>query len=837
MLNHQHRFQAGQSWSGVSGLRSVMLVLVLLLVGFQPSAEGAPPLSEQADQWRTVLSEAQTELASDFPTRRPERLIAQLRQLELEARAVRRSAKAELETQQAMLDRLRPDDAEKPERNEPPPERYRAIQELVSELEASIAEHSARHRLSAITETRAAELVDNIASWEQQRFRLRMTQPMPSPMSVDVWQQAASHGLQFAGEILQAPRVWWQERRNQGQATLAVVYFVLLPLFGFLLSKMLLRPVLKRYGRDQADPSPGYARRIGAAVADGTAKAIIPVAMVGLAILALTLQGLLTGLFARIVYVLALAVAAYLMLSGLARAALSPHQVNWRIVPVDPTRVSTLLSAIRLAGMVMAMSIALIWLLVITGWDTPALESVLLFITTLLVAVTAGWALSPRYWIKSLRASRQAGPEDLAVANADLNEPGQGEEHSVPKTGSVLNVLRKLLRLALFTAPLIALAGYSRLAYFAQSRLIVTLLILGFGILLHLAVRELIQQFFQRQQNYRSIASEGDPQPPVGANQQGIIFWIAMMADGLIVITLLYALLLLYGVPPTTLLIWTQGVFSGVDIGNFTLAPGNLLIAVLVLSGGLILTSLLRRWLSRHVLPNTRLEYGARNSLAAGFSYLGVAISLIIAMAALGLDFTNLALVVGALSLGMGFGLRNVVENFVAGVLLLIERPVKVGDWILVGEHEGTVKRISVRSTEIETFDRSAVIIPNADLIASAVTNWTHKNRLARVTVKVCVAYGTPTEQVAQQLLDCAREQPGVLQIPHPMALFMALGSSGMDFELRCFVGDTDDYMLVFSELHFSIERSFRHAGIKIPCPRREISFPSPPPSDSYPPT
>lgn len=302
-----------------------------------------------------------------------------------------------------------------------------------------------------------------------------------------------------------------------------------------------------------------------------------------------------------------------------------------------------------------------------------------------------------------------------------------------------------------------------------------------------------------------------------------MIFWTELVADLIIFIPLVYALLLLYGVPPTTLALWTRSLFSGIEIGGFTLAPGNLVIAVLVLVAGLVVTNLFRRWLTDRVLPNTRLEFGARNSVAAGTTYLGVGLSLLVAMAALGLDFTNLALVVGALSLGIGFGLRNVVENFVAGLLLLIERPIKVGDWIIVGEHEGTVRHISVRSTEIETFDRASVIVPNADLISTSVTNWTHKNRMARERIPVGVAYGSDTEEVARVLLRCADQHPKVLRYPPPVVLFIRFGDSSLDFELRCFIGDTDDFMTVRSELHFAIERALREAKIEIPFPQRDV--------------
>ena len=186
-----------------------------------------------------------------------------------------------------------------------------------------------------------------------------------------------------------------------------------------------------------------------------------------------------------------------------------------------------------------------------------------------------------------------------------------------------------------------------------------------------------------------------------------------------------------------------------------------------------------------------------------------------IAIMVLGIDFSSIALVAGALSVGIGFGLRTVVENFVAGLLLLIERPIKTGDWIVVSGTEGIVKSISVRSTEIETFDRASVIVPNSALIASPVTNWTHKNRIARVIVKLSVLPGTDARQIERVLIACAGEAEHVMKHPTPSVIFRAIGEEKLDFELRCFVADTDFYLPTLSALNFAIDAAMRQERIQ----------------------
>ncbi|MCH8505555.1 MAG: mechanosensitive ion channel [Ectothiorhodospiraceae bacterium] len=799
----------------------VLALALLLAANVSADEELEKTLEQQIAEWRAVVGGAQEALSNDFQDRSPASVMSELRSLQREAQSVRRSAQARLDDLKGTLEQLgRPPEEDEPEEPQP-------LRELRASLQQAVADQSARVRIAEVAESRSGEMLEQIAGWEQRRFRREQTQRMPRPTHADVWYQAGEDAMAFVSKLVGAPVAWWQERRASDESRSAIALFVVLPLLGVLLGWPLRRAVLQRFGRDPAEYSPSYARRIIGAIADGTANALVPVLIISLVVLVLYLQGLLTGLFAAMVYVVSVALAGFLVLFGMSRAALSPHHVAWRIVPVDPARVVVLLGAIRLAALVMAIGAAVLSLMLLTRSNTEELESIFLFIYTVMAATTAAWVLSPRYWITSVKESQEAGPVDQVSDHEAETKAEEDQEAQPPEqedsSRPLLDVLRGLLRLVVLTAPVLALFGYSRLAYFIQSRLLATALVIGFGLLLHIAARELIQRFFLSQPARRYGSMIGGVQRPTEASLQGMVFWTSLVADVLIFVPLIYGPLLLYGVPPATLLLWTQNLFSGIEIGGFTLAPGNLLVAALILSAGLIATNLFRRWLTNRVLPNTRLEYGARNSIAAGSSYLGVGLALLMAMGALGLDFTNLALVVGALSLGIGFGLRNVVENFVAGLLLLIERPIKVGDWIIVGEHEGTVRHISVRSTEIETFDRASVIVPNADLISSSVINWTHKNRMARERIAVRAAHGSDTEKVAQILLRCAAEHQKVLRNPPPIALFVGFGESSLDLELRCFIGDTDDFMTVRSELHFAIERALREEGIVIPFPQRDV--------------
>ena len=218
-----------------------------------------------------------------------------------------------------------------------------------------------------------------------------------------------------------------------------------------------------------------------------------------------------------------------------------------------------------------------------------------------------------------------------------------------------------------------------------------------------------------------------------------------------------------------------------------------------------------------------KVDAGVRNSIRTVVGYAGIALAGLIGLSAAGIDFSSLALIAGGLSLGIGFGLQNVVSNFVSGLILLAERPFKSGDWIVAGPVSGTVKKISVRATEIETFQRQTVILPNSELINSAVGNWTHRNKMGRIDIPIGVAYGTDARKVHRVLTELAMSHPLVLKNPEPFVQFTAFADSAMNFEIRVFLADIGSGGLVQNDLRFAILDAFERENIDIPFPQRQI--------------
>jgi small-conductance mechanosensitive channel len=284
-----------------------------------------------------------------------------------------------------------------------------------------------------------------------------------------------------------------------------------------------------------------------------------------------------------------------------------------------------------------------------------------------------------------------------------------------------------------------------------------------------------------------------------------------------------YNLLAVWGLYDSFGQAWEDLTGFGLTLGEIHLTLAMVLLSALVLYLSIQASWILRATLETQFFPHRNIDRGVSDSIKKLLHYMLVFIGLLLAMSLAGLELRNFAVLAGAFGIGIGFGLQNIVNNFVSGLILLFERPVKVGDMVVLDGEWGKVGKIGLRSTIIETFDQSELIVPNSRFISEKVTNWTFSNSRSRVVLPVGVAYGSNIELVLKILLEAAVTHELILNEPAPSPIFVGFGDSSLDFELRCWISDIGNRFTVRSDLGCYIDKRFREEGVEIPFPQRDL--------------
>jgi potassium-dependent mechanosensitive channel len=306
--------------------------------------------------------------------------------------------------------------------------------------------------------------------------------------------------------------------------------------------------------------------------------------------------------------------------------------------------------------------------------------------------------------------------------------------------------------------------------------------------------------------------------------RHNVLAQIVVVAQGVARLALIViaaaAVLEPWGVQSQDWFVSLRTAYFGFGVGGVTLSLSSMLAAGATFGVALFVTRLIQAWLTDRLLPQTGLDAGVSNSISTIFGYVGATVAVLLGAAQVGLDVQKLAIVAGALSVGIGFGLQSIANNFVSGLILLWERGVRVGDWVMVGADQGFVRRINARATEIETFDRATVIVPNSNLVTGVVKNWVNPDRVGRILIAINVDYDSDVEKVREILIDAARSHDLVLKIPAPSVQFADFGDWAFKFNLVCFVDDVETSGRAQSELNFDILRRLRDANLRIPTPQ-----------------
>jgi len=484
-------------------------------------------------------------------------------------------------------------------------------------------------------------------------------------------------------------------------------------------------------------------------------------------------------------------------IAGLGQALLLPARPTWRLLPLS----DALARRMRGFPSMLAVVIVLVWLserlsaLVNAGLATAVAVNC---ITALLLSLTITfWLLrGARKW-RQLR-SDPANPQPL---------------HAFWLRGIIV-----LQWVILGFSLCCLLTGYVALGSFVVRQVAWTLIVLSSCYLLAVLIDDICTSIGSAAQAEDAV----DGSVPAAATSKIRDQAAVLLSGAARLVLVLVAFMLLaapFGETPIELMHRADRLHDGVSIGEIAIKPGAVLQALLVLGLSLLAVRVFKHWLETRYLPTTRLDPGMQTSASTLFGYVGSVLAVALAMSAVGIGLERIAWVASALSVGIGFGLQAVVQNFVSGLILLAERPVKVGDWVSLGGVEGDIRRINVRATEIQMSDRSTVIVPNSEFITKTVRNVTHTNPLGLVQIKLPLPLATDAAQARELLLAAFQAHANVLDTPAPNVQLDGIDGSNLMFNATGYVASPRMAYGVRSELLFDILKRLAEANISISKP------------------
>ena len=637
---------------------------------------------------------------------------------------------------------------------------------------------------------RIEDLLNRIQDLRRNNFTSILFQPMPGVYAFETWAKVPSYLSSAAGQTRDLIADWWNGIQDRTEIGYLAVESLMLSLLLAFASWHGVRRLRRQHQNDE----PPFWRRASSAAGVLILRAlpgVIPVVFLyGMVAGTLALPERIDWLF----YLTTQSVVIVCTVGALVTAAFAPRAPRWRLVPVSDA------AAARICSLTMLLAIVYCS-------------------TTLLYAVTrllqAPFALTIAV----------ALPSSILLAGLFvllLRTPLDGAAGAVSSS--------RFFRLVRITAWVIAtaivvcaLTGYLPLARFLAQQLVVTGSILGLIYLLLLWVDGFVQGLSDDGTvlGRRLKQSAGLER----ARRDQLSLPISLFLKFAVLVLSVPLILLQWGYTWPDIREWYRQLFFGLHVGNTDVTFGALLASIIVFGLGYGAARLFQGWLDLQVLQPAGISGGVRNSIKTGVGYVGMLIAALASFSYAGFNLSNLAIIAGALSVGIGFGLQNLVNNFVSGLILLAERPIRVGDLVVVGGEEGYVRKISVRSTEIETFDRAHVLIPNAYFIAEKVKNWTFRNNIRRIAIPVGVAYGSDARQVQATLLDVARNNIDVMRTPEPFVTLDEFGATALNFTLYAFIADITKAGSVRTNLSMTILDVFSAAGIVIPFGQMDVAI------------
>ncbi|ENE1251959.1 DUF3772 domain-containing protein [Stenotrophomonas maltophilia] len=781
-------------------------LVLLLCTAFLLSA---PVLAQDEDPTpKQQLADIDAKLKEVDRKRGDAAAIETLAMLSEDASKARRDAEALEKSLQPQLDRLDEQLAQlgTPAEGATEPPELAAQRRILNKQRDGLAASVAQAKTSAV---RAQQLATDI---DQQRAAQRteeLGQKVASPLSPALWSKVAERLPIDIARV--APLA------EQGRDTLIAGIGANgwgTPLLGLVAALVMMFPLrlwLRRLGRQFAasDRAPdGRLRRSGLAMwlllvgtlLPGYAVVVLMAALDAVDAIAPRLQVVADGLET--------ATFRAAFIAALSASLLVPKRPSWRLLNLDDT------AALKLRKYAWGAA-ALAWLsavLVALDQATRTSDVTTVALDGLIALTYLGLIMAMLVTLARLHRRQTAEAEAKLEAQAD----GQGPSTPVRRS-SWLVLARVAGNIAVVAAIIATLLGYLNFAKFVNQQLIGGSIVVLAATLLFKFVDDLSTWMLNADSKVGQTILLSTGLSVSRLEQAGVLLSAALRT--IVVLIALLALVAPFGNIGAVVERFSSLFTSGFDIGGTKLEPVRIVLAVLVLLAGLAVTQLVQRWLTDTYLPKTELDLGARNSVSTVARYVGIIIAVIWALSAMGLQLSKLALLVSALSVGIGFGLQVITQNFVSGLILLAERPVKIGDWVKLGDQEGDIRRISLRSTEIQVGDKSTLIVPNSELVTKTVRNMTMGNNQGRIQIQFAVPPSTDVGNLRQALLDAYTAHTNVLKQPAPTVYIDSIAGGQITINSFAYVASPRQVYATRSDLYFSLLQILAERNIPLSTP------------------
>jgi small-conductance mechanosensitive channel len=775
--------------------------LLLLCIGTATLAQtGTPPqrpFSQLVDLWTRQLDRISYRAdQGDIHASEIDALRQQTTDVRTAAAAAAALARNELADTKKLLAPLEPQKGTDQTGADQPPDTdaVKAERDRLTE-QAAISE--SRVKQCEVIVARADQLLERMTKLRGQVVLQTLLHRGLSPVSPNAWQRIGPELVSAVRTLSKAMATWGHDGlssfRSGTEDLSPLVFWALLTIALWWAGRLLRR----RCGRGEA-VEPGQRDRTIAAAIDGVGLVLVPILAVWLVgkLLAASdppspIDHLLPALVIRLI--------AFLLVVGLTATALAPHRPAWRVLPFTDASAQHLSTALRRL-MAVGLFLDFLFVALTRGGDSDALHAVGALVLATAVAFLTLPAMADRAW----QAARTAQSERAPMVG-----------------GTWWSVGRLVLSLAVLSSIVFALLGYATLASHIHAALASTCLLLALALLAHRLSGDLLDAAAAPETaTGRWVRRRFGLAPDTTLRGQNIVL---LLIDVVLVALLGIGIPAAWSVDIDAILNGFGQLLHGVRIGSVRISLENVGMAILAFGLAMLLARLIRSIVRDRVLPTVDAPLPLRQSIDAGLNYVGVIIAILIGITALGIDFTNLAIVLGALSVGIGLGLQNIANNVISGVVLLLERPIKSGDWVAVSGHEGFVRRINIRASEIETFQRTHVIVPNSLFLQNPVINRTYADTSSRVDIALTVGLATDVAKMEAILRETALAHPRVLRVPAPIVRFVRVMPAGLEFELFVFVSQLADRTVVNNDLNRDLLARMIEEKIVDPRPVPEL--------------